>query len=142
MLKVEKNEVAGYEFTLNELAFSENESSKSVTAVTTFTKNGKSISQLEPALFLYRNQPKPSAEVDLHMTILGDVYLALASITEDGSGASFVLTINPMIGFVWLGGLIVVLGTILAIKPFRRKNKTQDEAHEEVEMDAALGRGE
>lgn len=142
LVKGEKSEVAGYEFTLNELAFGENESSKSVTAITTFTKNGKPISQLKPALFLYRNQPKPSAEVDLHMTILGDVYLALASITEDANGASFVLTINPMIEFVWLGGLIVVLGTILAIKPFRRKNETQDEAHEEVEMDAVLGRGE
>ena len=55
----------------------------------------------------------------LRTSILEDVYVILAG-WEPSRIATFKVFVNPLIAWVWLGGLVMVLGTLVAIWPERR----------------------
>ena len=82
----------------------------------TVNRKGATLGILKPALFLHRNQPKPIAEVDLFVRPLKDIYLALGGISEDESIAEVVLTVTPLISFVWFGGIVMIIGTVLCLR--------------------------
>ena len=42
--------------------------------------------------------------------------------------ANFRVFINPLVNFIWLGGLILVVGAHLAVLPDRRERKRLEEA--------------
>jgi len=138
-LHLEKDGVAtvsGYELRLNSLSFVRDEQSQGVIADVSLMKAGKLLDKLKPALFMHRNQQKPIAEVALFIRPLKDVYLALSGISRDGKHADLKLTVNPLISFVWLGGIVMILGGLVAIVPSRQRGKIDAE----VKMDVDLGR--
>ena len=49
-----------------------------------------------------------------------DVYLSLLSIKADNSGVGLHAYITPMVYWIWLGGGVMVLGTLLALWPQRK----------------------
>ncbi|GAC1443294.1 MAG: heme lyase CcmF/NrfE family subunit [Chloroflexota bacterium] len=51
-----------------------------------------------------------------------DVYVVLEAVTSQPNGpATLQILINPLVGFIWLGGMIVAFGGILALLPARRR---------------------
>lgn len=132
----------GYEFTLNSLDWVTGRESEGAIARVKVRKGVKTIGELKPALFMHRNQPKPFAEIDLIIKPLKDVYLAMGGISEEGETAEFQLTINPLISFVWIGGLIMLLGTVVAILPRKSFKPFATEADEEIGIDIALDRAD
>ena len=73
-------------------------------------------------------QPQPTSEVALHTTYKEDLYVIFASLNEDGS-ATFKAHINPLVKWLWLGGLIMGLGGLLALWPDAREKKRYLERH-------------
>ena len=132
-------DVAGYKLTLNKFDWENTASSEGVKADVLLSRDGKALKTLRPALFVHRNQPKPTAEVDLYIRPLKDVYLSLAGLDKDEHGAEFALTINPLISFVWLGGLVMIIGTIFAILPPKRRESLTAKDEEDY-IDIVLGR--
>jgi len=57
---------------------------------------------------------QPMTEVALHVTPAADLYLILGGINEDGT-AQIQAYINPLVSLVWLGGLVIAFGTIIAL---------------------------
>jgi len=53
-----------------------------------------------------------------HSTLAGDFY-AIITFWE-GNTVTFRAYLNPLINFVWLGGIILILGTLVALWPARR----------------------
>jgi len=45
----------------------------------------------------------------------------LGDFARDGSHATIKLQINRLVSWIWIGGLIITLGTILAILPEGRR---------------------
>jgi cytochrome c-type biogenesis protein CcmF len=43
-----------------------------------------------------------------------DFYVLLAGWENDGSTATFKIYVNSLINWVWIGGVIMILGTIIA----------------------------
>lgn len=127
----------GYELKLNDIEWRQFKDKEGVIANVKVLENGRELGTLRPALFLHENQPKPIAEVDLFIKPLKDIYLALGGISQDGESAEFVLTINPLISFVWLGGLVMIIGTVIAILPAKKRD---DAKVEENVLDVKLGR--
>jgi cytochrome c-type biogenesis protein CcmF len=55
-----------------------------------------------------------------------DLYVVLNSVSTTPSGpVSIQVLVNPMIGFIWLGGFVVGLGGILALMPARRRVRAE-----------------
>ncbi len=133
MVKGEKNAIEGYEFIYNSADWKDKIDAEGVATDVTLLKDRRAIATLNPALYMYKNQPRPFGQIDLHVGLLKDVYLALENVADDGS-AEFELTMNPLISFVWLGGIVMLLGTVVAIFPAKTKEDI------EVVLDERLGR--
>jgi len=76
---------------------------------------------LEPAKKFYPQEQSPIAYVDYRLGFVDDVYLVLGDFARDGSSATVKFQVNRMVSWIWIGGLILTLGTVLAVLPERRK---------------------
>ncbi len=62
-----------------------------------------------------------------------DVYVVLDAYPQTANGAAtFLVLVNPMVGFIWLGGLLLGLGGLVALVPARRKKRAGNRAAEPV----------
>jgi cytochrome c-type biogenesis protein CcmF len=77
-------------------------------------REGKRLRDMYPAKAIYTKAQQPMTEVALHITPAEDLYLILGGVNEDGS-ASVQAYINPLVSFVWIGGLVLVVGTIISL---------------------------
>ena len=62
----------------------------------------------------YVNSQNPLTEAAIHANIWRDVYVSLGNQLEDGSW-TFRLQIKPLMRWVWAGGVLMALGSALAI---------------------------
>ena len=46
------------------------------------------------------------------------------NISDDGQTISLRVTIQPLIVWLWIGGIVMVAGTLLAVVPGRRRSPT------------------
>ncbi|MBI3957853.1 MAG: heme lyase CcmF/NrfE family subunit [Chloroflexi bacterium] len=80
--------------------------------------DGKMVGSLLPQRNIYTKTPDmPTSEVGLRMTLLEDVYVVLNGWESGGSTATFSVFVNPLTVWMWIGGLILVLGTLIASWP-------------------------
>lgn len=133
IIKGEKESASNYTLELNSINWVHKADIEGVVTTVKVYDGEKLIGNLRPSLFLHNNQPKPIAEVDLDIKPFKDIYLALAGVSSSDNRADFKFYINPLISWVWLGGLIMILGAILALISPKRKDY-------ENELDAELGR--
>ncbi len=87
----------------------------------TVTKGGKYLTQIQPEKIFYPTWPQPRTEVALHSTFKEDLYVILSGWESDGT-ATFKVKVNPLINWIWYGGYILVIGTIIALWPGRYGN--------------------
>lgn len=81
-------------------------------------ENGKQLGSVMPQRNLYDKTPDmPTSEVGLRMTPTEDVYVVLNGWSDQGESATFTIYINPLTMWMWVGGVVIVLGVLLAIWP-------------------------
>jgi cytochrome c-type biogenesis protein CcmF len=84
-------------------------------------KDGKLLRRvLTPGQRFYPNQQTPFASVDTLYQWNGDLYAILSAFERDGSSATIKLQVHPMISWIWLGGMVILLGVLVAVLPKRR----------------------
>jgi cytochrome c-type biogenesis protein CcmF len=64
---------------------------------------------------------QPTTEVAIWGRLKQDLYVVLAASSEDGKRAVFQVFINPLVAWVWIGGVFMVVGTLIALLPNRRQ---------------------
>jgi cytochrome c-type biogenesis protein CcmF len=79
------------------------------------------VTVLAPAKKFYPRERTGIAAVDYRLGLWEDLYLVLGDFARDGSHATIKLQINRMVSWLWIGGLVLTLGTALAIAPERRR---------------------
>lgn len=87
----------------------------------TVTKGGQYLMQIQPEKIFYPTWPQPRTEVALHSTLREDLYVILSGWERDGS-ATIKVKVNPLVAWIWYGGYLLVLGTIIAVWPGRYGN--------------------
>jgi cytochrome c-type biogenesis protein CcmF len=88
---------------------------------------------LLPEKSLYQNQDQPTSEVAIHTTLKEDLYVILAGYDEES--ATFKVLVNPLVIWLWIGGGVMTIGTIIVMLPDRKKRKTilsHDRVAEEI----------
>jgi cytochrome c-type biogenesis protein CcmF len=52
-----------------------------------------------------------------------DFYVLLVGWDDNGTSATFKIYVNPLINWVWMGGMVMILGTLIAAwsSPARRE---------------------
>src|SRR5438067_2409427 len=59
--------------------------------------------------------------VDFWIGLKEDLYLVLGDFTRDGRQATVKIQVNRLVTVIWIGGLILTLGTVLSVMPERWK---------------------
>jgi len=85
-------------------------------------KNGEFVRKLSPRIEFYQRSGQPMTIPSARSTITEDFYVILVNwepTTADA--ATFRIFLNPLINWIWSGGIIFVLGTLIAAWPDREK---------------------
>ncbi|HEY3067827.1 MAG TPA: heme lyase CcmF/NrfE family subunit [Methylomirabilota bacterium] len=117
----ESTALAGYRVRFDGLAASEESNHFKVTGTFTVTNGRGRPLVLSPAKKFYPRDQAPIAYVDYRLGLREDVYLVLGDFARDGSQATVKLQVNRLVSWIWLGGVVLTLGTVLAILPERKK---------------------
>jgi cytochrome c-type biogenesis protein CcmF len=75
---------------------------------------------LRPQKVYFDNfQNQPSTKVGLRSNAIEDVYVVLAGWDGEGPNAriSLAVFINPLVSWIWLGGVVLLVGTLIALWP-------------------------
>ena len=114
-------EVAGYRFQFEGLAAREAGTHFLVESTFKVTNGRAAVDELRPAKKFYRQEQSPIAHVDYCLGFIDDLYLVLGDFARDGSEATVKVQVNRMVSWIWFGGLILTLGTALAVLPERKQ---------------------
>ncbi|HWP85415.1 MAG TPA: heme lyase CcmF/NrfE family subunit, partial [Terriglobia bacterium] len=113
----EQLEIGSYSFRLADLTESDNPNFAAQHAVVEVYREGRQIDVMHPERRFYKASRQPSTEPAIRARMNEDIYIVFAGIDEDQQHAVINVHINPLVNWIWLGGLIVVLGTIVALVP-------------------------
>jgi len=81
-------------------------------------KDGRTLKILDPEKRFYKASEQPTTEVRIHSTFKEDLYVVFAGMAPgQGERGMIQIWINPLVKFVWVGTLIVAIGTLLAMLP-------------------------
>jgi len=81
-------------------------------------EKGKEIGKLSPAKFIYKKMPdSPTTEVAMLHSIRDDLYLVVGSINPETKVASLQIHLNPLVGWIWFGGLVIIFGSLICMWP-------------------------
>jgi cytochrome c-type biogenesis protein CcmF len=98
-------------------------------------KGDKKLTQLAPERRFYHASQTTSTMVALHSTLATDLYVIYEGKNPDTDKPIIKVFLNPLMNWIWIGVLIVVLGTFVALVP----NLTRTAARARVEIEAPLG---
>jgi len=98
-----------------------------VEGVFRISSNGNESGTFSPALKFFPNQEAPVGRAVFRSTFTEDIYLILSGFSEVGQNrATLKVLIRPLLVWIWLGGVIIALGTIVAVWPVRRRVSAQE----------------
>ncbi|MFV1988500.1 MAG: heme lyase CcmF/NrfE family subunit [Gemmatimonadota bacterium] len=78
-------------------------------------KGGRSVGSVIPQKRLYRTWDQPTTEPAIRSTLVEDLYVILVSF--DAQTAGFKFLINPLMAWLWIGGVVLTVGTLIAMWP-------------------------
>ena len=82
------------------------------------SKHDEPIGIFQPRRQLDLATGQATSEVRRHATFQEDIYLVFSGMTDDGRATIHVYR-NPLVRWVWIGGLVMFLGTLLTLLPGR-----------------------
>ncbi len=96
------------------------EQKQMITGHLTIFQDGKEIGQLEPARWFFaKHETEPTTEVAMRRAAGEDLYVVLASYEVATQNATYAITINPLVNWIWLGFGVLAFGTGIALLPER-----------------------
>lgn len=92
-----------------------------VAATFTAARGDRDLGPITPQTNFYRQArtPEPIATPAVRSFIDEDLYLTLMAFDQQGSHATVRAIVNPGVPWLWIGGMIIGLGSILAVAPQR-----------------------
>ena len=111
MLPQEKMPLMGYEIEFNSISETfTNPEYMTAEADTTLYKDGKEIARLFPAQHIYPERGQFISVPAVDSNLSRDVYLLLVGYDVDVPYVTLRMSVNPLVNFMWLGGIFLVLG--------------------------------
>ena len=114
----EQAEVGSFTVRYDALRLSDDGQKEMHTAYMTVFRDGQQIAQMYPARWFFRkHETDPTTEVAIRRTISEDLYITLNRYEGGDQAASFKITVNPLVNWIWFGFAVLALGTGIALLP-------------------------
>jgi cytochrome c-type biogenesis protein CcmF len=88
-------------------------------AVFSVIREGRALGTVEPEQRLFKASQEVTSRVAIRTSPREDLYVVLAGQDPDTHKAIVQVFINPLVMWVWVGGIVLFLGTLLALIPSR-----------------------
>ncbi len=85
------------------------------------TRAGQELGMMSAWQGVYPAFSMLSTRAAIRSTPQEDLYVIFSEVQPDGATAAFRLLVNPMVWWMWLAGPFVILGTVVALWPARRR---------------------
>ncbi len=82
------------------------------------------VATMLPEKRMYWLEQQPASIPSVHSTIREDLYVILTALESDGS-ATLKVYRNPLVNWIWLGGVVFVVGTLAVMWPHPRRPSEQ-----------------
>ncbi len=83
-------------------------------------EGGRDLGVYAPAISIFPNSTQGIGTPSVRTGIFRDVYLTLVSSPNEQGRVTIGVAINPMVAWIWAGGLVMALGTAVALVPALR----------------------
>jgi len=121
----DKFTIGKYDFECLSIDDVSNANFEGMSATVAVSTGGKKIAELSPEKRFYPASEQTTSEVRMHHTPLEDVYVVFANVKEQTGAVVMQVWINPLVSWVWLGGYVLVGGTIITLLPNRRERRVK-----------------
>jgi cytochrome c-type biogenesis protein CcmF len=116
----ESLELGRYRLTFEGLRASDQPTHVRVEGLFRAARDGDDLGILNPALKYFPTQQSPIGRAVMRISLTEDLYVILSGFSDIGRRqATLKLLIRPMVAWIWLGGGVIALGTLLTVWPFR-----------------------
>jgi cytochrome c-type biogenesis protein CcmF len=112
--------VEGYAVRFDELWANEEPHRWVVGARLVAFRDGRELGPLEPRLNFYGERAEPITTPAVRSRPVSDLYVNLLAFDENGAHATLGVIVEPLVFWIWVGGMIVGLGALIAALPRRR----------------------
>lgn len=83
-------------------------------------KNGKFVGPIRSEKHIHPNF-QPATEVGIRSSLKQDLYVILADYDLDSQAATISMLINPLVLWIWIGGIFMIAGVFIAMAPKKFK---------------------
>ncbi|KAA3614622.1 MAG: heme lyase CcmF/NrfE family subunit [Calditrichaeota bacterium] len=113
----ESREIGRFEIVYTGFESSRDDHNEVLAANVVLKVDGKNITTLHPSRHYYFVSEQPTTEVSVYYTFMEDFYIVLNNVDHEANSASFEVWVKPLVIWVWIGGLILTIGTLIALLP-------------------------
>jgi cytochrome c-type biogenesis protein CcmF len=106
-----------YTFKLANLTEADNPNYMSEHAVVEMYRGSQLVDVMRPEKRFYKASRQPTTEAAIRPRANEDIYIVFAGMDEDQQHAVINVHRNPLVNWIWIGGFIVIVGTLVALIP-------------------------
>jgi cytochrome c-type biogenesis protein CcmF len=125
MVPGDKLEIGRYTLEMKEVESTDNPNYSSALARMQVWQEDRALSEIKPEQRLYKTSRQPTSEVALHRTLKEDLYVVFAGPDQDGSRFIIHAYIKPLVAWIWIGGAVFILGTVICLIPNQHERAAQ-----------------
>ena len=114
-------EIGAYNLKMVDLQQGENENYQWHRATMQVTKNGEPLGTLEPEKRFYKASKQGTSEVGVRPRLNEDLYLNFGGMSDDNQRAVIQAYVLPLVSWIWIGGLVLIGGTLVCLVPSKIK---------------------
>ena len=111
--------VKNYTLRFEDLSQTDEGEYQTYTAALRLSVDGTPVAMMVPEKRFYPLQDQVTSEVSIKGSLKEDVYVVLAELNQTLDVATFKIYVNPLVNWVWIGTLLLVLGTCVLFLPDR-----------------------
>jgi cytochrome c-type biogenesis protein CcmF len=109
--------IRGYTLRFDRLTQDEDAHLATTRADVSVSRGGAELGVLRPEKRFYKRPGQPTTEVAIRKRFSEDLYLVLGALDPASGLATFQTFLNPLVSWLWIGGLVMVIGTGVVMTP-------------------------
>jgi cytochrome c-type biogenesis protein CcmF len=114
----EQVSLAGFTIRHDALRITQDAQKQMVTGHVSIFSNGKPLGTMQPARWYFKKrEDEATTEVAIRRGLAEDLYVVLAGYDAATQTATYTVTINPLVNWIWFGFGVMAIGTLIALMP-------------------------
>jgi cytochrome c-type biogenesis protein CcmF len=111
----------GYTFRLDDIVGRQEPQRDVIEAPVSVLRGGRVVGRIAPRMNFYPTSQQPVPTPAVRSRPSGDLYVNLMAFAQDGSTATLRVIVEPLVPWIWMGGLIVCLGGLVSMSGARER---------------------